>query len=136
MVRPLVVTNASEMVEAPAALGTITMRDFMFDLPEVIPSGRATYRVVNEGPGQPHEVAIARLAPGKTAEDARRAIMNPGGPPPFQAVGGFQATEVGGDGYVTFDLEPGAYVAICRVTEPVSGVSHVHLGMVREFRVE
>ena len=73
---------------------------------------------------------------GKTADDARQAIMTPGGPPPFTAVGGFQSTAVGGDGYVTMNLEPGEYAAICRVTEPASGLSHVHLGMIKGFRVE
>jgi hypothetical protein len=136
MVRPLVVTEPTTAAAPPATSGTFTMRDFTFDMPETIPAGRATYRVVNEGPGQPHEVAIVRLAPGKTAEDVRQSIMNPGGPPPFLPVGGFQTIEAGGGGYATLDLEPGEYAAICRVTEPNSGASHVHLGMVKGFRVD
>jgi len=91
---------------------------------------------VNEGPAQPHEFAIVKLKPGMTADDARKAIMTPAGPPPFTSVGGFQSTGVSGDGYVSLNLEPGEYAAICRVTEPMSGVSHVHLGMIRGFRVE
>jgi hypothetical protein len=136
MVMPLVVTEPAIAADPPVTVGTMELRDFTFEMPEVVPSGRVTYRVANEGPAQPHEIAIVRLTPGATAEDVRRSIMTPSGPPPYKAVGGFQATEVGGDGYVTLDLEPGEYAAICRVTEPMSGVSHVHLGMVKGFRVE
>jgi hypothetical protein len=62
--------------------------------------------------------------------------MNPGGPPPFTSMGGFQSASAGVDGYVTLNLEPGEYAAICRVTEPNSGLSHVHLGMIKRFKVE
>ena len=135
MVKPFLVTPAMAPVEPPAIVGTISLRDFTFDMPDTIAAGRSVYAVTNEGPAQPHEVAFVKLAPGKTAEDARQAIMNPGGRPPFEPVGGFQSTDVAGGGYVTMDLEPGEYAAICRVTEPISGVSHVHLGMVKGFSV-
>jgi len=62
--------------------------------------------------------------------------MNPAGPPPFTAVGGLQTVGIDGDGYVNLNLEPGEYAAICRVTEPKSGLSHVHLGMIKGFTVQ
>jgi plastocyanin len=135
MIRPLLVTAPTTTAEPPVTAGTLLMRDFSFDMPETVPAGSVTYRVVNEGPAQPHEIAFVRLAPGKTVDDVRQSIMNPGGPPPFQPVGGFQATEVAQGGYVTANLEPGEYAAICQVTDPNSGMSHVHLGMVKGFRV-
>lgn len=136
MVLPFVVTEPAAVSAPPATLGTFFLRDFAFEMPAVMPAGHATYKVVNDGPGQPHEIAIVRLVDGATVEDVRRSIMTPSGPPPFRAVGGFQATEAGSDGYVTLDLEPGEYAAICRVTDRGSGLSHVHLGMVSGFRVE
>ena len=136
MVRPLLVTAPMTTTAPPDTAGTLVMRDFSFDMPEVIPAGPVTYRVDNQGPSQPHEIAFVRLAPGKTADDVRQSIMNPGGPPPFQPVGGFQSIEMLKDGYVSLNLEPGDYAAICRVTDPNSGMSHVHLGMVKGFRVE
>jgi hypothetical protein len=136
MIKPLIVTPADAMGEAPATSGTVTLKDFSIDMPDVVPTGPTTYHVVNEGPGQPHEYAIVKLNPGMTADDARNAIMKPAGPPPFTAVGGFQSASVGGDGYVTLNLEPGDYAAICRVSDPASGLSHVHLGMIKGFRVE
>jgi len=136
MLKPLVVTPSSAELVAPESSGTITLRDFTIDIPDVVPAGPTTLHVVNDGPGQPHEVAIVKLKPGVTADDARTAIMNPAGPPPFTAVGGFQSVAVGGDGYVTLNLEPGDYAALCRVTEPMSGLSHVHLGMIKGFQVQ
>jgi hypothetical protein len=136
MIKPLIVTPSAAVGDAPATSGTVTLKDFSIDMPEVVPAGPTTYHVVNEGPGQPHEYAIVKLNPGTTADDARNAIMKPAGPPPFTAVGGFQSASVGGDGYVTLNLEPGDYAAICRVTDPASGLSHVHLGMIKGFRVE
>src|SRR3954454_16127334 len=97
MIKPLIVTPPSTTSVPPATSGTVTLHDFTIDMPDVVPAGPTTYHVVNEGPGQPHEFAIVRLNPGKTADDARQAIMTPGGPPPFTAVGGFQSTVAGGD---------------------------------------
>jgi hypothetical protein len=136
MITPLIVTPSSNTSEPPATSGTVTLRDFTIDMPDVVPAGSTTYHLVTEGPGQPHEFAIVKLKPGMTADDARNAIMQPAGPPPFTAVGGFQSSSVGGDGYVTLNLEPGEYAAICRVADPASGLSHVHLGMIKGFRVE
>ena len=136
MIRPLVVTPASTVAAAPAASGEITLRDFQFQMPDVVPAGPVTYHVTNAGPGNPHEFAIVKLNPGVTIDDVRNAIVTPSGPPPFKAVGGFQAISPNGDGYVNLNLEPGEYAAICRVTEPNSGLSHVHLGMIKGFTVQ
>jgi plastocyanin len=136
MISPLVVTPASTMGTPPTVSGEVTLKDFSIEMPDVISTGPTTLHVTNAGPGNPHELALVKLKPGTTADDARNAIMNPAGPPPFTAVGGFQSEAVGLDGYVTLNLEPGEYAAICRITEPTSGLTHVHLGMVKGFRVE
>lgn len=136
MIRPLVVTPSSTITAAPAATGKITLRDFQIQMPDIVPAGPTTYHVTNMGPGNPHELAIVKLNPGSTVEDARTAIVTPSGPPPFTAVGGLQAIGPNGDGYVNLNLEPGEYATICRVTEPDSGLSHVHLGMLKGFTVQ
>src|SRR3954447_6973277 len=61
MIKPLIVTPSSAMSEPPASSGTVTLRDFTIEMPDVVPAGPATYRVVNEGPAQPHEFAIVKL---------------------------------------------------------------------------
>jgi uncharacterized cupredoxin-like copper-binding protein len=136
MLQPLQVTAPSTTAAAaPAVAGTFTMKDFTFVMPESLPAGKTTYRVVNEGP-QVHELNIIRLAPGKTLEAARQFFLAPAGPPPFEAVGGINAFDKSGAGYMTLELTPGEYAAICNVPDPVSGRPHLHLGMIKAFSVK
>src|SRR5262249_16188355 len=74
-------------VPAPENKGTLTLRDYGFDIPDSVPAGPVTYRVTNSGP-QPHELNVIKLAPGKTANDVIAWEQNPTTPPPFEAVGG------------------------------------------------
>ena len=80
-----------------------------------------------------HELNVLKLAPGKTTQDLMD--WDAAGPPPFQAVRGMNAFSVNGSGYMTLDLQPGTYVAICNVPDPASGVAHSHLGMIRQITV-
>jgi uncharacterized cupredoxin-like copper-binding protein len=134
MLKAIQVTEAVDTPAAPAVQGTFTMRDFTFDVPDTLPAGPATYEVVNSGP-QMHELNVLKLAPGKTAQDVVDWETAPSGPPPFEAAGGMNAFSTGGSGYMTLDLQPGTYVAICNVPDPASGVPHAHLGMIRPFTV-
>ena len=135
MLKPLAVTGeAAAASGAPDIAGTVNMRDFTFDMPESIPAGPVTYKVVNGGP-QPHEFNILKLAPGTALSDLMSWQPDAGTPPPFEAVGGMNGLSQGEADYVTFDLQPGTYVAICNIPDPGSGVPHSHLGMVRQFTV-
>src|SRR5215471_8924886 len=134
MLKPIQVTESSESSAPPQVQGTFTMKDFTFDMPSTLPAGRATYEVVNSGP-QMHELNVLKLAPGKTTQDLIDWDADSGAPPPVEAMGGMNAFSVNGSGYMTLDLQPGTYVAICNVPDPASGVSHAHLGMMREFTV-
>jgi hypothetical protein len=135
MLKPIEVTASTESSAAPATRATFTMKDFSFDIPSTLPSGQATYKVMNLGP-QMHELNIIKLAPGKTLQDAQAWEGAPAGPPPFSAAGGINAFSADGSGYMTLDLQPGHYVAICNVPDPGTGVPHSHLGMFKEFSVQ
>jgi hypothetical protein len=136
MLKPLTVTatGAADSNTVSEVSGTMTLRDFAFDLPDQVPAGRLTYKVVNDGP-QPHELNILKLTPGSTVDDVRAWAANPTTPPPFEAVGGMNGLGPGADGYMTVDLEPGEYVAICNIPDPASGWAHSRLGMIRAFTV-
>jgi hypothetical protein len=136
MVQPFQVTAApaTETAVAPASEGTLIMKDFTFEMPQSLTAGRHTYRVVNEGP-QPHELSVVKLNAGSTVEDVKQFFITPNGPPPFQEVGGINAFNLDGAGYMTLDLQPGSYAAICLVPEANSGRPHIHFGMIRPFTV-
>ena len=137
MLKPLTVTAADAEPEtaAPQSAGTLNMRDFSFDIPDVLPAGTATFTVANAGP-QPHELNILKLAPGASLADLQAWQPDQGTPPPFEAVGGMNGMSQGEAHYMTVDLQPGTYVAICNIPDPGSGVPHSRLGMVRQFSVQ
>jgi hypothetical protein len=135
MLKPIQVTQPSAPGQAPTAAGTFAMKDFSFDMPSVLPAGKATYKVVNHGP-QMHELNVVKLHAGKTAEDALAWEKAPAGPPPFDLAGGINAFSADGSGYMTLDLRPGTYLAVCHVPDPASGLPHSHLGMVKQFTVQ
>lgn len=136
MLKPLeVAASGAAAATPPEVRGTFTMRDFSFlDLPDSLPAGKATYKVENVGP-QPHELVILKLAPGKAAEDVQAWYKAPAGPPPFEAVGGINGLSMGRAGYMTLDLQPGTYVAVCEIPDPASRLAHQHLGMIKAFTV-
>jgi hypothetical protein len=135
MLKPIQVTQPGVTASAPTAQGVFTMKDFSFEMPTALRAGKATYKVVNVGP-QMHELNIVKLADGKTAQDLLVWQNAPAGPPPFAAVGGINAFSADGSGYMTLDLEPGTYLAICNVPDPRTGLAHTHLGMIKQFTVE
>jgi|TARA_B100000315_G_C14144924_1_gene393051 hypothetical protein len=61
----------------------------------------------------------------------------PPGPPPFEFVGGLQATMPGETGWgAVLDLAPGDYALVCFVEDPETGAPHAALGMTSSFTVQ
>ena len=121
---------------APRPDVVMTMRDYAFDLSAPITAGTRTVRVRNAGP-QPHEVLIARLAPGATAAQLLAFIEKPtDGPPPGTPVGGTTGMANGRDNDVTIDFTPGEYALICFVPDAKDGKPHFAHGMVRQITVK
>ena len=73
--------------------------------------------------------AIARLAEGKTLEDARAFLNTLAGPPPFTDAGGMQAIDPGASGWLTLDLSRGSYVMFCAVPDPATGNPNGHFAI-------
>ncbi len=123
-------------VSVPKADIDVVLKDFTFGLPDTIKAGPLTLKVTNEGP-QPHEMAIMKLAPGKTIDDLKAALQSQSsGPPPGEFVGGAGALAQGSSAWFKTNLEPGNYVAICFVPDPASGKAHAELGMITPFSVQ
>ena len=131
-------TEASRAAEpsrsAPAAnVVRVTGEDFKFDAPDEIPAGLTEFRFLNKGPSL-HHMAILRLTDGKTIDDLRKLLANPGPPPSWvKEVGGPNAPDAGMEANATVQLEPGNYVLICFVD--IGGPPHFMKGMIRPLRV-
>jgi uncharacterized cupredoxin-like copper-binding protein len=137
MIKSLMIQpDSSTQAQEPTADLTVTMKDFLFDLPESLPAGSRTIKVVNNGP-EAHELNLLRLEEGKTLEDVNQYLAAPDGPPPFVPVGGINGLDAGRSGYIEFDFQPGTYVAICNIPSPhAQGHPHFTLGMIKEFTVQ
>ena len=111
----------------------VTGEDFKFDAPDIIPAGLTEFRFLNKGPAL-HHLAILKLAGGKTVDDLRAALANPGPPPSWvKEFGGANAPVPGEESNATLTLSPGNYALICFVD--IGGPPHFAKGMVRALRV-
>jgi hypothetical protein len=127
---------ASIRVVAPTAKARVvhvTGEDFKFDAPDIIPAGLTEFRFMNKGPSL-HHMAILQLTDGKTVDDLRAALANPGPPPSWvKELGGPNAPDAGTEANATVMLHPGNYALICFVD--LGGPPHFAKGMIRPLRV-
>ena len=143
MIQPFTVTKAKgRPLPPPKAKATVTLNDFSFGFPAAGLPGKGVVAVKNAGT-QDHEIALYRLAAGKTLDDAKASLLTPPGAPPptgtppITAVGGLGGLAPGATGYVNFALTPGTYVAVCFFPDPTkAGLPHALEGMLATVTVE
>lgn len=137
MAQALTVTSTKSEVSEPVADVTMGMFDFSYSLSQPLTAGKQTIRVNNNGQ-QPHEVFLARLAPGKSVNDllASLAPDAPADAIDWQALGGISVIEAGAHAYFSVDLEPGRYALVCFAPENHTGKPHFMLGMSQEITVQ
>jgi plastocyanin len=130
MLKEIVVAGTPNGAPAPTADVEIHLSDFAFS-PTTLTAGTHTIKVVNDGK-QTHEIALARLDEGATAE-AFLAALAPGAkaPPPGQPAGGNGAISPGKANYLTVTLTKGTYLLLCFVPDTADGKPHVMKGMVQ-----
>jgi hypothetical protein len=136
MSRGLVVTP-STMAAAPEPTATmsITLSDYKFDLSTPLKVGQNVIRVENIA-GQPHEVVLFKLAPGKTIKDFQAWLpVSDKQPPPAIPLGGVVGQVKGEHAFFTADLDAGDYVMVCFLPDAKDGKPHFVHGMVQEFKV-
>src|SRR5881392_3749457 len=117
---------------------TLTATDYAFAVPDTIPAGLTTLRLVNQGK-ELHHASLVRLGDGKTIADFRAgldaAMKNHTPPPPWIAfAGGPNAVTVGDTAWATQALEPGSYVLVCWIPS-ADGAPHIMKGMLRPIAV-
>ncbi len=135
MMRPLVVVpSGAGGAGEPAVDGRIVLADYSFTVSPALRAGRHTLRVENTG-AQPHELILARHAPGKTMNDLLRWVKEKDGPPPGEPAGGTTAFSPGGVNFLTADFAAGEYVMRCFVPDASDGRAHFAHGMVRHLQV-
>lgn len=136
MVRPLTVTASKDgSTPAPAADIDMTLNNYSFTTSKPITAGRHTIKIENAA-SQSHELVIARLAPGKKAEDLPAWVEKQVGPPPGEPIGGVPALAKGATAFVTVNFTPGDYAFVCFLPDAKDGKPHFTHGMVKQVHVE
>ena len=92
---------------------TLTLTDTGFALSRPLTAGRHVLRVRNQG-SMVHEVIVARLGPGVTAERALDWLGTARGAAPFTPLGGVVGLARGELNDVPMALTPGEYALLCR----------------------
>jgi uncharacterized cupredoxin-like copper-binding protein len=138
MIKTFTVTSApanTTQVAPPAASATVLLRDFSFGLPSTLSAGKTVVvQVTNEG-SQPHEIALIKLHPGKTMQDAVNFLVHPTTAQPFDEAGGMGALQPNTSAEMELSLQPGSYGALCFVPDAKTGAPHFMLGMQGSFTV-
>ena len=135
MVMPFQVVGPAHSVRTPQTKGTVGLSSYKIHLPAGF--GHGLYAVTNSA-DEPHELAIVKVAAGKTPNDVMNFLMEttPSGPPPFSGVGGVAALSPGLTSYGAADLKPGHYVALCFVPDDQAPhLPHFMMGMFQPFTV-
>ena len=117
-----------------AAQTVYAVDDLQFDIPGTLQTDRIV-RYENRSTKDVHEFSIGRLHEGKTAADVVTWAQHPGGPPPYDEMGGAGAVNPGGEEWFTLHLPPGDYLAYCLVPDDETGQAHAAMGMVKTFTV-
>jgi uncharacterized cupredoxin-like copper-binding protein len=135
-----VVKTAASVETAPTTKGTITLGDFVFEPPAGF-NGNGTYAVVNKG-NEVHELALFKIAEGKTLDDVKGFLLSPpgspppAGPPPFSEAGGTVGLSPNQMAWLNLKLEPGQYAMFCFFPDPAKGdMPHALEGMIKAFTV-
>jgi hypothetical protein len=135
MSAPLTVTPASGAIApAPTADVTVTLSDYAFDVTGPLATAGTHTILVRSGPGQPHELALVRLSPGKSAAQLAKWIDHMQGPPPGSPIGGATPAAPNVPVYFTVNLTPGTYALMCFLPAP-DGKRHTAHGMMKTITV-
>ncbi len=131
-------STTSATTEPQPKVVEITGKDYAFEAPDSIEGGLIEISFSNGGQ-EPHFAGLAKVAEGKTYDDAKAfftapADKPPTGPPPFEEFAGAATMNPGAHGRATFNLPAGAYALFCAL--PASdGVPHVNKGMIKPLTV-
>ena len=134
MLRPFTVTPPAS-TQTLSAAATVGANEFSFKVPDKVKSGSLGF--TNNGT-QAHELAVYKLADGKTIDDARSFLssQNPSGPPPYSPNGGIGPLAPGATATTTINLEKGSYIFVCFLPDVSgNGAPHFTKGMLQEVDV-
>lgn len=134
------VTGPASTATPPTA-ATVRAVDFRFHTSGQFTPGFSTLQFVNSG-HEPHEIDLMRIAPGKTLQDVKMALMGNSQPKWAKRAGAWGVLSPGQRQWLRVKLTPGNYVLMCFVPDVFSYPGHkathkphAMLGMIKMVRV-
>lgn len=131
-------TAPSTTAAKPPARQSVTFiaEDFAFGGPASVRSGYVDVEVENKGK-EPHQVLLARLSDGATAEslNEKLAANDYADLAAATLVGGPQGAGPGAKASATVKLDPGSYAVLCLIPSESDGVAHNAKGMFAALEV-
>lgn len=127
----------SEGADVLEADQVVQMVDFEFAIPGNIAAGQQTWQVVNSGQ-QLHHMVLMKLNEGASMDDLMAWMELEEGPPPAEEAGYVGVLSPGVSNWLTMDLTPGEYVAICFIPDHLgdaTGQPHFMMGMIDSFTI-
>jgi hypothetical protein len=131
----LEVTGERSTAQAPRGVGTVTAREYGFDV-KGLDAGRTRVAFRNAGK-EPHHVLAFPYNEGATLKQVRTFFTQEGesaGPPPVDFAGATRTTilEGGEEQVAELDLRRGKYALICFISDRAGGPPHAVKGMIAE----
>jgi hypothetical protein len=120
---------------APTADIKIELFDYNFTVTGELAAGKHVVEVIG-APGQPHEIVVAKMQPGKTSADLLAWMGKEEGPPPADIIGGTTPAAPGLPVWFDLELAPGNYAFLCFIPDAKDGKPHFMHGMVRDVVVQ
>ena len=118
----------------PPNVVNVTAVNYAFTLPDTVPSGATTFRLVNHGT-ELHHLQVVRLLQGRTLDSLAAALKHPGPFPAWvQLVGGPNAAAPNDTTVATVDLPAGHYAVLCLIPG-ADNMPHFTKGMIRPLEV-
>lgn len=117
----------------------IAAEEYAFEVADTVEGGLVQIVFNNRGK-EPHFAGLAKVAEGKTFDDAKAVLTAapsdapPSGPPPFEEFAGAATVDPGGNGSATLNLPAGTYALFCALPAP-DGIPHTGKGMIKPLTV-
>ncbi len=130
-----VTPSATASVSEPTADINVTLSDYRWDFSAPLTAGQHTLKI-QTAPGQPHELTLFSLMPGKTPADLVKFFdSGDKGPPPGMPIGGVAGMSAGNTAYFTVNLKPGDYALVCFLPDGKDGKPHYAHGMTQLIKI-
>jgi hypothetical protein len=136
--KTLKVTGATHHTKAPKAQATVAMKKNAnrFGGSKTLPA-KGTIKVVNHNIHSPHFLALLHVKEGTTRKQIEEGLQSPN-PPSFALPGGTgtDALSSGQSQTLTYSIPKGEYGELCFFPDPVTGIPHAFMGMIRIVHVK